>query len=105
MASLALRSHERGCQWRDDSAGTLERATELLFWETGTTLEYSHTNDRCQLGHSGAPAALPQIRHRHAPLAVCTETSHATGVPGVGDGMEPNRPVACFVKCHVDGRR
>ena len=26
--------------------------------------------------------------------------------PGVGDGMEPNRPVACLlVKCHVDGRR
>ena len=32
--------------------------------ETGTTLDYSHTNDRRQLDHSGArrlhPAALPQ---------------------------------------------
>ena len=72
-----------GCQWRDDSAGTLERATEPLFWETGMTLDYSHTNDRHQLGHSGA-------RHYILPLYLKSDIGPpATGVPGWA--MEWNR--------------
>ena len=60
--------------------------------KTGTTLDYSHTNDRRQLGLAEpGDYILPLylIHHRHALLAVCTEAPPATGV--LGWAMEWNR--------------
>jgi len=77
--------------------------------KTGTTLDYSHTNDRRQLGLAEpGDYILPLYLN---PTSACAagglyEATSCNRHPGVGDGMEPNRPVACLLaKCHGDGRR
>ena len=71
-------------------------------------LNYSHTNDRpssviAEPGINILPLYLKSDIGMRRWRSALRPSCHWR--PGMGDGMEPNRPVACFVKCHVDGRR